>query len=166
MKKIYPYIIAGLIILFSAPFVQSQDSAELIKQANNRIDDIEKKFVASISSKQMDPGVKGMLNRFITVESDSIQQVVTNESNSTAREKLLALNGHASFLDAFQYEIISNSFEVYHIRDLRNKYLSLFDLIRHDQPYDAYMSTLGPQKSKVIATAFKEYPQGPRLRVT
>ena len=154
---VFCFVCAGFV-------AKSQDTNEQISQANIRIDDIQKRFAASIAPKSMDEGVKNILLRFITVETDSIQNVLQNESGTNPQEKLQALNGHAAFLDAFQYEIISNSFEVYQIRDLRNKYLLIWDQIRHHQPYDAYMNTLGPKKSKVIATAFKESPEGPRLR--
>ena len=143
---------------------RSQDTNEQISQANIRIDDIQKRFESSIAPKSMDEGTKNLLLRFITVQTDSIQNVLQNESDTGQQEKLQALKGHAAFLDAFQYEIVSNSFEVYQIRDMRNKYLLIWDQLRHKQPYDAYMNTLGPKKSKIIATAFKEYPEGPRLR--
>lgn len=112
----------------------------------------------------MDEGVRNLMLRFINIETDSIQQIIGSEDKTSAEEKLQALNAHAAFLDAFQYEIISSGFEVYQMRDLRNKYLVIFDQIRHHLPYDVYMSPLGPKKSKIIATAFKSYPEGPRLR--
>lgn len=142
----------------------AQDLNEEIRQTNNRIDQTQIKFASTISEKTMDPGVKNLMIRFITVETDSIQKVLEKEAVSGPKETLLSLNAHAAFLDAFQYEIISNGYEVYQMRELRFKYLIIWDNIRHHRPYDAEMNTLGPKKSRIIAVSLKEFPEGPRVR--
>lgn len=154
----------SFIFLCSAFISKAQDINEQIKQTNNRIDQTQIKFAGTISAKTMDPGVKDLMLRFIKVQTDSIQQVLAKEAATKPEEAFLALNAHASFLDAFHYEIISNGYEVYQMRDLRNKYLIIWDNVRHHQPYDAEMASLSPKKSKIIATSLKDYPEGPRLR--
>lgn len=141
-----------------------QDSAELIRQANMRIDDYQKRFARDLSPLKMDRGIKNILKRFYTVETDSIQQVIEGETESPYRERLLALNAHGAFLDAFRYAVSTNAFEVYHVRDMCEKFDLIFDRIRHYQPYDDIIEKMGPQKTKLVATAFKDYPQGPILR--
>jgi hypothetical protein len=147
--------------LFTA---KGQDSSELVRQANIRIDDYQKRFAKELSPIRMDPGVKNLLTRMITKGTDSIQQVVTGETDSPYRERLLALNAHGAFLDGFRYAVTTNAFAVYHIRDLRLKYYAIFDRIRHYQPYDDIIEAMGPKKTTLVATAFKDYPEGPRLR--
>lgn len=145
-------------------YSQAQDSAELVRQANMRIDDFQKKFQSDIAPKKMDRGVKDLLTHFITKGTDSIQQQVTGETGNPFSERLLALNAHAGFLDAFRYAIVSESFETYHVRDTRDTYLPVFDAIRHYQPFDDLVRNLGPQRMKLMASAFKVYPEGKRLR--
>jgi len=125
---------------------------------------MQRRFQADLAPLKMDPQVKKLLTRFITVGTDSIQQVVSDESQTPYKERLLALEAHGKFLDAFRYSITTEAFEVYHIRDMRAKYLLLFDEIRHYRPYDEIVNTLGPKRCKLVATAFSDYPQGPRLR--
>ncbi len=133
-----------LILLVSLSMnVHAQDSAELVRQANIRIDDYQKRFSKDLAPIKMDNGVKNLLGRFITQGTDSIQQVLKQETESPFKEQLLALNSHATFLDAFRYSVTTSAFEVYHIRDMKIKYLQMFDLIRHYQPYDQVMNTLG-----------------------
>ena len=166
MKPFYPGLrISILFILLSTGFsTQAQDLREQIRQINDRIDQTQIKFAQTISDKKMDPGVKKMMLRFINEQTDSIQMVLEKESASKPEETLQALKAHAAFLDAFHFEITSNGYEVYQMRDLRNKYLIIWDNIRHHQPYDAEMASLSPKKSKIIATSLKDYPEGARLR--
>jgi hypothetical protein len=156
------FLISFLSMLFLT--VQAQDSAELVRQANMRIDDYQKRFAKDVSPLKMDRGVKNVLKRFYTVETDSIQQVINGETDSPYRERLLALNAHGAFLDAFRYAVYTDAFEVYHIKDMCEKFDLIFDRIRHYQPYDDIIEKMGPQKTKLVATAFKDYAQGPRLR--
>jgi hypothetical protein len=157
------YLLIACLTLLLLPG-KGQDSAELVRQANMRIDDYQKRFSKELAPIRMDPGVKKLLNRMITKGTDSIQQVVTGETDSPYRDRLLALNAHGAFLDGFRYSVTSNAFAVYHIRDLRLKYYTIFDRIRHYRPYDDVIEAMGPKKTVLIATAFKDYPQGPRLR--
>ena len=150
--------------LMSMFFAQGQDSAELVRQANMRIDDYQKRFAKDMSTVKIDRGVKDILKRFYTVETDSIQQVIAGETNSPFKEQLLALNAHAAFLDAFRYAVFTSAFEVYHIKDMCERFDLLFDRVRHYQPYDDIIEKMGPSKTKLVATAFKDYPQGAVLR--
>jgi hypothetical protein len=161
-SKLRPFLLC--IFLCSQLTSNAQDITEQIRQTNNRIDQTQINFAGTISAKTMDPGVKDLMLKFIKIQTDSIQQVLANESNTKPAESLLALNAHASFLDAFHYEIISNGYEVYQMRDLRNKYLIIWDNVRHQLPYDAEMTSLSPKKSKIIAISLKDFPEGPRLR--
>jgi len=141
----------------------AQDNIYL-KQANIDIDKLQKNFLAAVRQKNWDKGIKDYLNRFLTIGTDSLQTLINNDKDIPDDRKLLALNSHAYFLKAFQVSVVSGDLEEYHIRDLRLKYLEMWDCVRNEKPYDHIMKNLGPVRSKVLALSFKDYPQGGRIR--
>jgi hypothetical protein len=135
-----------------------------IRQANIDIDNAQNSFQAAARKMKMDKGVKDLLVRFLSTGTDSMQNVIMKDDSLSDDKKLLALNSHAYFLKAFQVSLVSGDIDEYHVRDLRLKYFDMWDAVRHDQPYDDIMKNLGPARSKLMAIAFKDYPQGKRIR--
>ncbi len=160
MRKIYLL----LLIIYSTCIVASAQENIYLKTAHQDIDYAQTSFLSSVKAMKMDKGVKNLLTRFLTVGTDSIQRLIQNESSISDDKKLLALNSHAYFLKDFQFSLVSGVFEMYHIRDLRLKYLEMWDCVRNDKSYDHIMRNLGPKRSKLLAQAFKDYPQGERIK--
>ena len=144
--------------------VNAQDNNIYLKTANRDIDNAQTSFLAAIKNRKMDKGVKNLLTRFLTIGTDSMQNVINNDAAIPEDKKHLALNSHAYFLKAFQVALISGDLDEYHVRELRLRYFEMWDCVRNDKPYDHIMKNLGPVRSKLMAIAFKDYPQGKRIK--
>jgi hypothetical protein len=163
-KLPYRRSIAWFLSLFLLPVaLAAQSNNEALEPLQNIINELQKRFQKELNPVSMDKGVKNLLKRFLTVETDSLQDVIEKETGSPVEARALALKSHAKFLDAFRNPVTSGQFGTYNIRDMRIKYLRIWDMIRHDQPVDTVMASMGPLKCRMIALSFNEYPQGQEL---
>ena len=125
--------------------------------ANASIDRTQVEFVSNIKTLTIDPGVRNLLERMMSVETDSIQRLIPSEANKTEQQKILALHSHLYFMQAFQHAILNKQFEQYHIRDARLKYWDMWDRMRNGRPYDCLLYTSPSprdrQKSRMPSSA-------------
>ncbi len=142
----------------------SQDDNIYLRQANIDIDNAQNSFQSAVKKMKMDRGVKNLLLRFLSTGSDSLQNVIKSDAGIPDDKKLLALNSHAYFLKAFQVSLQSGDIDEYQVRELRQAYFNMWDAVRNDKPYDEYLKNMGPVRSKLMAIAFKDYPEGNRIK--
>lgn len=156
------FALALALMLVLAPGFLRAQSYGPVEEANEKIDRTQAEFATNAAKLTIDPGVKALMERMISVETDSLQQVISAETTST-EEKVLALHAHLYFLQTAQYAVVNKQFEQYHVRDARQKYWIMFERVRHGKPYDDVMQTLGHRRAALMAQSFREYPQGPRI---
>jgi hypothetical protein len=163
MKKINFHFFVVVVVLALAPGFLPAQTHGPVEDANEKIDRTQAEFVVNASNLRIDPGVRALMTRMLTVETDSIQQVIPAETTTTIEQKVLALHSHLYFLQAAQYAILNAQFEQYHIRDARLKYWDMWERLRHGRPYDDVMQSLGRRRTYLMAQAFREYPDAPRI---
>lgn len=157
-------LLISSILIFSVLNGNGQDDNIYLRQANIDIDNAQVNFQSALKKMKMDRGVKGLLTRFLSTETDSLQNVIKTNDAIPADKKLLSLNSHAYFLKAFQVAVTSGDLNEYHIRPFRPKYLEIWDCMRNGKSYDQVMKNLGPVRSRLLAIAFKDYPEGSRIK--
>ena len=137
------------ISLFLCAFFHGYSEEDIyLRQANIDIDNAQSSFHSAARKMKMDKGVKNLLLRFLSTGTDSLQDVIMKDESLPDDKKLLALNSHAYFLKAFQVSLSSGDVDEYHVRDLRLRYLEMWDAVRHDKPYDDIMNKPGTGQVK------------------
>jgi hypothetical protein len=157
-------ILFSLVLSGSWFSTTAQQDNIYLRQANLEIDNAQSSFLGVMETMKMDRGIKNLLTGFLSTGSDSLQNLVMNDGTIPDERKVLALNSHAYFLKAFQVALVSGDMDEYLVRELRLKYFEMWDCVRNNKPYDHIMKNLGPVRSKMMALAFKDYPQGKRIK--
>ena len=96
-----------LVFLLSAIFAFQTTAQEIIslKQANKRIDQSQSGFIKLLPKVAIDKDSKNMINRYASIEIDSMQTVIREDKNLTEPNQVQALNAVYNFIETLKQEV-------------------------------------------------------------
>ena len=137
---------------------------ETYKQASKRLDASQKSLSKLLGSSALDKNGKAALNRFVTTEMDSLQQIIMGNNDIPNEMKIQAINCQCYLLDTLKAEVARKTFDLSLIRDSRDNFIPLWQTIVTKQPNDYVMKEFDPNSVNLMAVVFRDFPEASKIR--
>jgi hypothetical protein len=161
MRTLKRLVIAAIFIV-TALQSSAQKKSDL-KKASKRLNTSQNTITKSLGKYPMDNSGRAILNGFI-FQTDSLQKVIMNDKKLTIAEKIMALNCQCYLYDTLQTEINKKTFDVEMLSESRDNFIPLWQTISSQRAYDNMLAPFDAKTAGVMAVAFRDYPQAPRMR--
>ena len=158
----FPKTIVTCVLLVFTLQLAAQKNSDL-RQVNRRLNNSQSSFTKMLGKHDLDENGKIVLKRLLK-ETDSLQTIIKNDKNLSIAEKVLALNCQCYLLDTLKSAISGKTIDERMIRDSRDNFIPLWQMIAAQKSYDDILRPFGAGTAGVMAVAFKDYPQAGRIK--
>ncbi|HEX2684634.1 MAG TPA: hypothetical protein VHL77_11905, partial [Ferruginibacter sp.] len=159
MRHLKGFVAAGVMIMLA---LNSSAQREL-RQANKRLNNSQASISKSLGKYPMDENGKTALTGFLS-QTDSLQKAIMNDKNLSVAQKVMALNCQCYLYDTLRSEIKGNTFNVDLLNGSKENFIPLWQTLAAEKPYETMMASFDERTAGVMATTFKDYPQGAKIR--